>query len=180
MARETETTLARFRHEVQSVAIKLADARASTILDPVTGVINRREMERKLIEQFVSSGDSQREGSSILRFDIARFLDHVRRFGADASANLERRFATRLNEQIRPGDVLARWSPGRFVVIMQCALIEAAPRTAQITRSLEGEYSIEGLATSLSIAVLQDVVPAAQADSPDTLFTYLDSPFPSL
>jgi GGDEF domain-containing protein len=171
MGLETEQILAQFRHEIQSVATKLADARASVILDPSTGLINRREMERKMMEAIASPTET-----SFLRFAIDDLSSHAKRLGADAATNLERQFATRLADQIRPGDIASKWSPGRFAVILRCPLIEAGPRTAQIARALEGEYSVSG--TPVAVHVLQDVAPEAEASSAEILFPYLDAKFP--
>ncbi len=172
MGLETEQILAQFRHEIQSVAAKLADARASVILDPATGLINRREMERKIMEAVCSPVET-----SFLRFMIDGLEGHAKRLGAEGAANLERQFATRLADQIRPGDVVAKWSAGRFAVILRCPLVEAGPRTAQIARALDGEYAISGV--PVAVHTLQDVAPEAEASSAELLFPYLDAKFPA-
>jgi len=48
----------RLRTEFHAVAAKLAGARTFVILDPVTGLINRRETERKLMEAACSAAET--------------------------------------------------------------------------------------------------------------------------
>ena len=58
MGRESDRILDRLRTEIHAVAAKLAGARTFVILDPVTGLINRREMERKRMEAACSAAET--------------------------------------------------------------------------------------------------------------------------
>jgi len=142
MSNESEEMLSQFRFDVQALATKLEGARVATSMDPETGVLTRREMERKLV------GDSASlRTRTILRFEITGFDKLIGRLGESLAATIRKEFAARLIKQVRPDDVIGQWGPAQFVVLFRSSPDEALPRARQIAQALGGVYMLGGEAT---------------------------------
>ncbi len=174
-ARDSETTLAQFRAEVQTLANRLADARGAAVLDPVSGLIARHEMARKLAKEVFAAGSCR-----VLRFDIAQYEDLAVRLGPRDANELQRQVGAKLAGLVRPGDIVSRWSNGHYVVIFRCERAEAGQRATQIARWMECDYTLS--VETVSIEAREEVVPEAvlascESGSIEGLLRYLDEAF---
>jgi GGDEF domain-containing protein len=124
-------------HESQSVLKKMCDEMASLetrlagieITDRVTGLINRREMER-LIAAVMARGETP----VLLLFD---FRDNLQ-------DDVARQVSARLGAQFRHHDLISRWSERQFLVLFQGSPEMAQRRGEQILPWIAGRYQLEG------------------------------------
>lgn len=159
-----EADLAQFRS-------RLAAAEAAASTDSLTGVANRRELERQLEQRIQSMTPF-----CALLFDLDSFKSINDRFGHECGDMVLRQFANVLNEQVRPGDVVARWGGDEFFVLFNCALKDAFKRCAQISEKLSRRYEIqwEGKSILLPIRASSGVVEYVRGQSAADVFRRAD------
>ena len=94
------------------------------VLDPLTGLYNRRSGEQRLAEE-ISRSQRHSRPLTVLLFDISG-LKHVNdTFGHPAGDQLIKLFAERLQKAIRGSDVAVRLSGDEFLVLLsECKLDE--------------------------------------------------------
>ncbi len=125
MNHDTQSLLTRMHGELEAVAERL---RASEVTDRLTGLMNRREMERQ-IELRKSSG----EEPIIVVFELS----------GDVRDEVTQQAAARLGSQFRHHDLLCRWSDYEFLVLFQGSRETAAARTEQIVPWIAGRYLLD-------------------------------------
>lgn len=144
-------------HEVQSLASRVSDELAAmerrieeaVMTDPLTGMMNRREMERR-IAVFQASG----EHPVLLHFHLT---------GA-VTAEVVQQVAARLGSQFRHKDFIARWTDTDFMVLFQGPLEIARRRSEGIVPWIAGPYVVEG-AQTVEIGVEVEVLAEELAKS---------------
>jgi diguanylate cyclase (GGDEF)-like protein len=143
---------------IARVSARLERARAAArvaLLDPLTGVGNRRYLESCLIAE---AARSQRESSrfSVVLIDLDRFKDVNDRFGHAAGDEVLISCAQTLRAGLRPYDVVARYGGEEFALILPGADAHLAGqvverlRQALLARAMPG---VGGLAISFSAGV---------------------------
>jgi diguanylate cyclase (GGDEF)-like protein len=87
------------------------------LVDPLTGLYNRRFAERRLKTEI---SRAQRKGSALLivLFDLDSFKQINDRYGHSAGDLVLSSFAARLSKAIREVDVAARWGGDEFVLLL--------------------------------------------------------------
>ncbi len=125
MNREAASTITRMRGEMAGLDGRLADA-AST--DPVTGLINRAELDRQ-----VAAHELHGATFSILMFGLQGPL----------SDQVMRQAAARLSTQFRHCDRVARWSDQEFSVLLVGPSELAKARAAEAVAGIAGRYTLE-------------------------------------
>lgn len=90
--------------------------RAMATHDGLTGILNRRAIEKKLKEEV---SRSQRHGSlfSIIMFDVDHFKKVNDRYGHNAGDEVLKKVSTCVAELIRTTDHVGRWGGEEFLVI---------------------------------------------------------------
>lgn len=142
-----------------------------SIIDPITGCFNRRELYRRLEHELRLSGRDSRE-LSFLCLEI----DHLRHihdsYGRLVYEEILRRVALELRNRSRATDVLCRLGPEQFGLLLTSCDSASAARVADllsdVIRSLEirHEASILSVTISIGVACLQ-----SGRDDPDSLIT---------
>jgi GGDEF domain-containing protein len=148
MSHESQSLAVRMREELQQVERRLAEAE---ITDPITGLMNRREWERRLAEVI-----SEEQVPTLLLFD----------FSCQLPDEVARQVGVRMTAQFRHNDLIARWSEHQFVVLFQGSRETACERIGQIVQWIAGQYPLDAGGT-LEIAVDVQLVDAAQLAEPD-------------
>ncbi len=127
------------------------------LTDPLTGVNNRRYVERRLLEEI---GRSQRHGYplSCMYIDIDRFKQINDRIGHQAGDEVLRDVAGRIKAELRLSDALGRFGGEEFVVLLIDAQADDAVNVAERIRRSVGEQPIllgsgEQLPVTVSIGV---------------------------
>lgn len=112
--------------------------RMQSILDPLSGVFNRRYMESTLERELLRAKRGGRP-LAITMIDVDHFKQFNDRFGHDAGDALLRAFGGLLKSIIRGDDVACRYGGEEFVLIMPGAPESiASERAAQLRAALAG------------------------------------------
>jgi GGDEF domain-containing protein len=147
------------RHESQSLLKRMRDGMAQMearlagieITDPITGLINRREMERS-----IAAAKARGETPVLLRFECRENLPD----------EVARQVGARLGSQFRHHDLISRWSERQFVVLFKGREQTARMRGEQIVRWIAGQYQLDdGTAMEVTVQVrLVDHAGLAEAE----------------
>lgn len=171
MARESAAAATSMEEDLSGFRRRLAEAEAAALTDPLTGLANRRALESQLQERI-----SQDVLFCALLFDMDSFKSINDRFGHDCGDQVLKLFARILNEQVRPGDVVARWGGDEFFVLFDCELKDALKRAQQIAARLSTRYDvhIDGKSVTLPIRASAGVVEYRPGESAADLFRRAD------
>lgn len=124
-----------------------------SLTDALTGLANRRELEKRLGEEL---NRAQREGSplSCLYLDADFFKRVNDSYGHDAGDLVLQHLAALMLQVLRRGDVVARYGGEEFVVLLPGAGAARAVETAERLRRYVASTPVElGAQESLSITV---------------------------
>ena len=106
-----------------------------SIIDPLTGLYNRRYVDQHLTKHF----DAAREANaplSLLIFDIDRFKSVNDRFGHDIGDQALRTFAERLSNNMRGVDLIPRVGGEEFLVALPGINLSAGCAAAERVRKI--------------------------------------------
>jgi GGDEF domain-containing protein len=134
MSHETQSLVMRMRNELGAVERRLQEFE---VTDPLTGLMNRREMERQI--------ESKKNGGA------PPVLLHIQLSG-EVSAEVMQQVASRLGSQFRHKDFVCRWTDTDFLVLFQGPPEIAQMRADQIVPWVAGKYRLES-GESVQIAV---------------------------
>ncbi len=149
LSHESHSLLKRMRDEMARVEKRLADAE---ITDPVTGLMNRSEMERRL-DAVLARGES----TVLLLFEFRDALPD----------EVAQQVGARLGLQFRHNDLIARWSERQFLVLFQGLAETARARAHQVAPWLAGRYLLtsgETIETVVEARLLE--TPASELEPP--------------
>jgi|SRR5579872_1288292 len=125
MAHETHSLVTRMHQELLAVEQRLKE---SEVTDPLTGLMNRRELERQ-IETRKAAG----EFPVLLQFQLS----------GEISDEVAKQVAARLGSQFRHKDFVSRWSQTEFLVLFQGPVEIAQMRADQIVPWIAGRYVLD-------------------------------------
>lgn len=126
MASDSQSLLARMRAELASVEQRLKEAE---ITDRVTGLMNRREMERQIASRRQAS-----EEPVLVVFELS----------GDLRDEVAQQVASRLSSQFRHQDLICRWDEFEFLVLFRGSAELAQARAEQVAPWIGGKYPLEG------------------------------------
>lgn len=104
-----------------------------SIIDPLTGLYNRRYVDQHLNRLFTSARDTDGH-LTLLMFDIDRFKSVNDRFGHEIGDLALRNFADRLKANLRGVDLIARVGGEEFLVALPGVDLSAGYATAERVR----------------------------------------------
>ncbi len=119
----------RYRDALQRVRSERERFRRDAEHDPLTGLLNRRSLERH-VDRLTSSG----ERFALLFVDIDHFKRINDEFGHEAGDDVLRTVAERMADGIRPGDLLGRYGGEEFLILVTGAGRESARLVAERQR----------------------------------------------
>ncbi len=125
MSNDTQSLVSRMRTELTAVTERLREAE---VTDRLTGLMNRREMERRIEESKASGGDPV-----IVVFELS----------GDVRDEVAQQAAARLGSQFRHQDLICRWTDYEFLVLFQGTREIAQARTEQIVPWIAGKYPLD-------------------------------------
>jgi diguanylate cyclase (GGDEF)-like protein len=168
---DSRDDFAGLRRKMLEIQRRLHEVELLATLDPLTGVANRRDLDRELAARI-----DARQEFCILLFDLNGFKEINDRFGHLYGDQVLKQLAARLSSQVRARDYVCRWGGDEFVAILACDLAIAQSRSLQIAERLDGPYHIAGPAGELrvDVAVTVGLVQYCSGESPEQLFRRVD------
>ena len=110
--------------------IRVNDLEQETFTDPLTGIYNRRFMEKRLAEE-ISKARRYNFELSVLLFDLDYFKRVNDEYGHQAGDQVLIEFSALVNGQLRDSDILSRYGGEEFIII--------APNTGPANAALLAE-----------------------------------------
>lgn len=144
MSHESQSRLKKMRDEMEQMEARLAGIE---ITDPVTGLINRREMERS-----IAAAEARGETPVLLRFECRQSFPGADLPGENLPDEVARQVGARLGSQFRHHDLISRWSEREFVVLFKGREQTARMRSEQIVPWIAGQYQLNN-GTAMEVAV---------------------------
>lgn len=172
---ELREILRNFREKVrlqnETRARDLEQVELLAALDPLTGVANRRDLDRELAARIGAGHEF-----CVLLFDVNGFKSINDRYGHLYGDQVLKQVAARLASQVRVRDYVCRWGGDEFLAILACDLAIAASRSGQIAERLNGDYHIaaEGREIRVEVTVTVGFVQYRAGESAEELFRRAD------
>jgi diguanylate cyclase (GGDEF)-like protein len=150
-------------HMASIIAICLENVISNEMLkymgltDSLTGVYNRRYIDRRLVEE-VARARRQEYSIAVMFIDVDRFKSVNDRVGHQAGDDVLREVAARIKMELRVSDALARFGGEEFVVLLINADLTAAAMVAERIRAGVAGKPVDlaggqGMNVSVSIGV---------------------------
>jgi diguanylate cyclase (GGDEF)-like protein len=150
-------------HMASIIAICLENVISNEMLkcigltDPLTGVYNRRYMDRRLVEE-VARAQRQAYRIAVMFIDVDRFKSVNDAVGRQAGDEVLREVAARIKMELRLSDALARFGGEEFVVLLINADLNAAAMVAERIRAGVAGRPVDladgqGMQVSVSVGV---------------------------
>jgi diguanylate cyclase len=151
IAAETEASresLCRLAAQVEDYRARLDKSETLSVLDPLTGLANRRGFE-DVMDAKVKSGSR----FCLVLLDLNHFKKINDHLGHVAGDDALKQFAARLQTQFPSADVVARWGGDEFAVIMSMGRRDVEARMQRIRRAVLGQYRLRSGARIFEIAI---------------------------
>lgn len=144
--------------QVKSVTDTLT---SESIHDGLTGILNRRELERQL-QRLIEHSARHKRTLTLAMLDLDHFKSVNDEHGHQTGDELLRKVARVMENNLRPGDVLARYGGEEFIAVLPEADIDGARRVAERIRLLVGGTVTKhnGVNVSATISIGLAVFPA--------------------
>jgi diguanylate cyclase (GGDEF)-like protein len=168
---DSHDAFARLRKKMIEIQLRLHEAELLATLDPLTGVANRRELDRELAARVAGQQEF-----CVLLFDLDRFKTVNDEHGHLCGDEVLKQLAARLSGQVRARDFVCRWGGDEFLAILACGEAHAETRSRQIADRLKGPYHIigEGHEVHVDVAVSVGLAQYAPGESLSQLFRRVD------
>jgi diguanylate cyclase (GGDEF)-like protein len=138
MAQDGQQSLTQLRTKVSSYETKLKAAEQLAAKDPLTGLANRRGIERRL-EWLVARG----EPFCVVILDLNFFKRVNDDYGHAEGDDLLKKFSAELERNVRTEDTVGRWGGDEFIVVLNRDLAAAQTQVGRIREWVFGKYEIE-------------------------------------
>ena len=146
---ESESTIVKLKGEMSAVRERLDEAERLAETDPLTGLLNRRGMERH-VGELIKKG----QPFCVMLMDLNRFKGINDRHGHLCGDEVLTAFAARLTSELRAGDSMSRWGGDEFLTALGLPYREAVQRSHQIANKVCGRYTLSaGLSLQISASV---------------------------
>jgi diguanylate cyclase (GGDEF)-like protein len=151
---------------------RLREVEEIAATDDLTGLVNRREAERRL-DMKIRKGET----FCIVFFDLNHFKLVNDRLGHQVGDEVLRAFAERLAQRVRGGDTAARWGGDEFVVVVNCNLRDAVARAKEVAGHVCGVYSLNvcGVGSKVNVTASFGVAEYRAGESRADLFRRADA-----
>jgi two-component system, cell cycle response regulator len=174
-------TLARVRTQVRrkryadSLRSNVQAAMEMAVVDPLTGLNNRRYLESHLAGLLDQAAQRGRPVSAMI-LDIDHFKKVNDSWGHDAGDEVLRVFAARVKHAVRGADLMCRFGGEEFVVVMPDTRQAVAKIVAErIRAAIAGApFPIDKGARTIPVTVSIGLAESRRDDAPDALFRRAD------
>lgn len=157
--------LVRLRHHIDGLVAQLERA---TETDPLTGILNRRGFEQRLVQQLAEHA-RRKAPLGLLVIDVDRFKETNDRWGHAAGDEALRLVGQTLERGARQGDIVTRIGGEEFAMLLPDTNLSAAGVCAERLRAAVAEASAG--ATTVSIGAS---ISASAAEDSDGLLRRAD------
>lgn len=137
MAADGQDSVAELRAQMHVYESRLEEVERIASQDPLTGLSNRRKVERQL--ELLAS---QRRPFSVIYIDLNGFKQINDALGHAAGDDLLKQFAGELRMAFRTTDVVGRWGGDEFIVVVDGDSCDAVTRVERIEKWVAGEYIV--------------------------------------
>lgn len=137
MVNDNQQLVWQLNAQVTAYERRLKSAEDMVFKDEVTGIANRRCIERQIAWNI-----RHQERFCVTMFDLNGFKGVNDRYGHIAGDNLLKQFATELRSNTRAEDVVGRWGGDEFIVVMACGANEVATYIKHIKQWVVGKYCV--------------------------------------
>ena len=138
MSEDGKAMVAKLQSEVATYQARLLEVEKQACLDPLTGLDNRRGIERCVAERIL-----QNRPFSIIVFDLNHFKQVNDTHGHQAGDELLKQFASELRGRFRPVDTPGRWGGDEFLVVFDGGAEQAATACRKAAEWLFGNYRLQ-------------------------------------
>ncbi|MFM9437025.1 diguanylate cyclase (GGDEF)-like protein/PAS domain S-box-containing protein [Janthinobacterium sp. CG_23.3] len=139
-------------HDVSAARKMAAEMTHQATHDPLTGLINRREFERR-VELSLQTGKIQHKEHTLLYLDLDQFKIVNDTCGHVAGDELLRQLSSVLNGKLRQTDTLARLGGDEFGVLLDSCPTPAAARIAEMLRASVNDFRFVWKDKSFAVGV---------------------------
>ena len=139
MVKDSDVTIAELRAQIAAYESKLEEMEHVASEDPLTGLSNRRKVERHIESRIRSQ-----KTFSLISLDLNGFKKLNDTYGHLAGDDLLKQFANELRTVFRAHDVIGRIGGDEFVVLVDGDMSVATSRLERIRRWVNGNYTVKG------------------------------------
>ena len=152
---------------------RLAKLQEVALLDPVTGVGNRRYLEARLR---AALDGFQRYGWNfgMLFLDVDHFKQVNDKYGHDTGDRVLRMVARTLGGRLRASDSLGRWGGEEFLALISNTNAENLRATAERSRKMVAQSSLELGVSRIEVTISIGATMVRAGDTPDSLLDRAD------
>lgn len=156
MTKDGQDAVAQLRSQLATYEARLEEVEQLASVDQLTGLANRRKIERSLAVRI-----SQSQPFSIIYVDLNGFKEINDTMGHLAGDDLLKQFAGELKAAFRPTDLVGRWGGDEFLVMIEGAFHQAQASTERINKWVNGEYTLTSASGQRKITIKAAVGVAA-------------------
>lgn len=172
MKRENQQLLSGLDKEMGEYRKKLDEAECKASTDVLTGLENRRGLERR-VQSYIAAGVS----FTLMILDLNRFKSVNDMHGHLAGDRLLIEFSRKLKATLGPSDHATRWGGDEFVVLMESSFGDAIARAKYMEMGLNGAYliAVERGQIKLDVRVSIGLAEARRGESAAQVFKRADA-----
>lgn len=172
--RQDAQELEKLQAKMERLHVELRDAVDASLIDPLTGVGNRRAFDAE-IKRRLERGVIERQYFSVILFDVDNFKKINDTFGHLAGDRVLALLGERFKSSVRNQDMVARYGGEELVVILEGATLRAAMRRARdLVRAIDRTgFRLES-GEELEVTVSAGVATARENDRPEALVDRAD------
>ena len=159
--------------EVEELRKELEITRGQALIDPLTGVKNRRGVE-KVVEDLQADGNSGMSGCGLMIIDIDHFKRINDSHGHLLGDKVIRSVAQLLVAAVKGRDTVSRWGGEEFLVLLPDTPLEGTKALAEIIRTTIERGRIRRLDSSEHIGTVTVSVGIASYRSNDSFHDLVD------
>jgi diguanylate cyclase (GGDEF)-like protein len=148
MTQDSQESVTQLRAKLTIYQTRLEEVERIAFLDPLTGVANRRMVERQF-DLRAAAG----KPFSLIYVDLNDFKRVNDRYGHMAGDSLLKQYATELRAAFRPTDLVGRVGGDEFVVLLEGEPKDAAAGLERIGKYVNGDYAVTGQESAQTVTV---------------------------
>ncbi len=170
---EVEKKLAAFERETEKLRTALAEQQAQSLVDPLTGVLNRLGYSKALAREFARHRRYQKP-LSLAIIDVDHFKNVNDRCGHAAGDKVLASVASLLQQNTRQCDHVARYGGDEFVIILPETSREDAEQSAEKLRARIATSRFLSKSEQVPITVSVGIAEFEPGDSVEAAFERAD------